>query len=84
MPEEVPWTHKEVDLALHPVVRLVLKEEMQRRFLRRVVSQTWILFFRVSKQGPCFTAIEEDGGDKRFVQLELAREADGAAPPDPV
>ena len=80
MPEEVPWTHKEVDLALHPVVRLVLKEEMQGRFLRRVVSQTWILFFRVSKQGPCFTAIG-DGGDKRFVELEPACEADGVAPP---
>ena len=30
------------------------------------------------------TRIEEDGGDKRLVQLELAREADGVAPPDPV
>ena len=38
----------------------------------------------VSKQGPCFTGIEEDGGDKRLVQLELACEADGVAPPDPV
>ena len=28
--------------------------------------------FRVSKQGPCITTIEEDGGDKRLVQLELA------------
>ena len=41
-------------------------------------------FFRVSKQGPCFTAIEEDGGDRRLVQLELACEADGVAPPDTV
>ena len=36
--------------------------------------------FRVSKQGPCFTAIE-DGGGKRFVELEPACEADGVAPP---
>ena len=28
--------------------------------------------FGVSKQGLCFTAIEEDGGDKRLVELELA------------
>ena len=42
------------------------------------------LSFRVSEQGPCFTAIEEDGGDKRLVQLELACEADGVALPDPV
>ena len=41
-------------------------------------------FLRVSKQGPCFTAIEEDEGDKRLVQFELACEADGFAPPDPV
>ena len=41
-------------------------------------------FFRVSKQGPCFTAIEENGGDKRLVKLELACEAIGVAPPDPV
>ena len=41
------------------------------------------IFFRVSKQGPCFTAIEEDGGDKRSVQLELACEADAVAQTDP-
>ena len=41
-------------------------------------------FFRVSEQGLCFTAIEEDGGDKKFVQLEPACEAGGVALPDPV
>ena len=41
-------------------------------------------FFNVSKQGPCFTAVEEDGGDKRLVQLELACEVDGVALPGPV
>ena len=50
---------------------------MQRIFFR-------LLHFSVRKQGPCFTDIEEDGGDKRLVQLELAYKADGAAPPDPV
>ena len=34
------------------------------------------MFFPVTKQGPCFTALEEDGGDKRLVELELACEAD--------
>ena len=47
-----------------------------------LVSKAWALFFRVGKQGPCFTAIEKDGGDKRLVQLELACEADGIALPD--
>ena len=41
-------------------------------------------FLRVNKQGPCPTAIEENGGDKRLVELELACEADGVAPPGPV
>ena len=41
-------------------------------------------FFRVSKQGPCFTQITKDRGDNRFVQLELACEADGVAPSEPV
>ena len=41
-------------------------------------------FLTVSKQGPCFTALEEDGGDKRLVQLELHCEANGVALPDPV
>ena len=33
-------------------------------------------FVRVSKQVLCFTALDEDGGDKRLVELELACEAD--------
>ena len=49
-----------------------------------LVSKAWILFFRVSKGGPCFIAVEEDGGDKRLVQLKLARTADDVLPPDPV
>ena len=40
-------------------------------------------FSRVSKQGPCFTATEEDGSDKRLVELELICKADVVAPPDP-
>ena len=40
--------------------------------------------FRVSKQGPCFTATEEDGGDKRLVELEVACKAVGVALLDPV
>ena len=51
-----------------------------------LVSKAWILFFpsRVSKQGPFFKATKMDGGDKTPVQLEVACEADGLAPPDPV
>ena len=74
------WSHKETDLDPHPVVGLVLKVG-DTKYL---VSKAWILFVRVSKQDPCFTAAEEDEGDKRLVELELACRADGVAPPDSV
>ena len=59
------------------------KWAMRRSCLRHFISKAWI-FSSVSEQGPCFSAIEEDGGDKRPVQLDLACEADGLALPDPV
>ena len=76
--------HEEVDLAPHPVVGLVLQVEDVERFPHALCFENLDPFFRVSKQGHCFTAIEEDGGDKRLVQFELVCEADGVAPPDPV
>ena len=39
--------------------------------------------FSESKLGPCFTAVEEDGGGKRLVQFELACKADSVASQDP-
>ena len=36
-----------------------------------LVSKVWILFLKVRKQGPCFTAVEEDGGDKRPAFYDL-------------
>ena len=78
------WTHNEVDLALHPVVGLLLQVGVMEKFLHALGFKSLILFFGVGKQGPCFTAIEEDGGDKRLVHLELACNADGVAPPDPI
>ena len=74
----------EVDLAPHPVVDLVLQVEDTEKFPQTLGFESLDPFFRVSKQGPCFTTMEEDGGDKRFVELELACEANGVAPPDPV
>ena len=71
------WTHKGVDLAPHPVV----KSCAPSRRCGEVPSGIWFRkhgpFIGVIKQGPCFTAIEDDGGDKRLVQLELVCEADG-------
>ena len=77
------WTHKDVDIALHSVVGLVLRVGDAGKFPQALGFERLDPFFRVSKQGPCFTAIE-NGGDKRLVQLELVCEADDVAAPDPV
>ena len=65
------WTPKEVDLAPHPVVGLVLQVGDMEKFPQVLALQSLDPFFRVSKQGPCFIAIKEDGGDKRLEQLNL-------------
>ena len=67
-------------LAPHPVVGVVLQVGDAERFPQAFGFEGLDPFLRVSEQGPiCFTAIEEDGGDKRLVELELACEADGVA-----
>ena len=76
------WTHSEVDLVPHPVAGLVLEVGDAEKFPYAFGFES--LDFRVSKQGPCFTAVYEDGGDKRLVELELAREADGVENPGTV
>ena len=82
-------THKEVDIVLHPVIGLVLQVGDAKKFPQALGFKSLdpffsSFFFSVSKQGPCSTVVEEDGGYKRLVQLELAHEPDGVAPPDPV
>ena len=78
------WTNKEVDLSLHPIVGLVLQVGDTEKFPNTLGFESLDPFFRVCKQGPCFTATEKDGDDKRLVELELACEADVVVPPDPV
>ena len=73
----------EVDLAQNPAFSLALNLE-EVKFPHALVFESLDPLFRVSKQGPSLAAIQEDGGDKRLVQLEPACEADGVAPPDPV
>ena len=52
------WSHKEVDLAPHPVVSLVLQVGGVEKLLQALGFKAWIpFFFSVSKQ-------EADGGDK--------------------
>ena len=65
-----PWTHKEVDLAPHPVAGLVLQVQNVEKFPQALDFER--LGSSVNKQGTCFTAMKGDGGNNRFVQLELA------------
>ena len=53
-------------------VGLVLQLEDAEKFPQALGLESLVyFFFRVSKQGPCFTAIEEEhGSDKRLVHLE--------------
>ena len=62
---------EEVNRTPHPVIGLVLYVEHMDMFPQALSLESVDLFFEVSKQGPCLTAIEEDGGNKRLVQLEL-------------
>ena len=78
------WTHKDVDLVPLSAIGLVLQVGDADKFPRALGLESVDPFFRVSKQGPCLAVIEEDGGDMRLKQLELACEADGSASPDPV
>ena len=78
------WTHKDIGLVPHSVIGLVLQVGDAEKFPQALVFESLDPFFGVSKQGSCFTAIEEGGGDKRLVQLELACKTDGVVLPDPV
>ena len=65
-------THKEVDLAPHPVLGLVFQVGNAEKFSQSFRFKSLGPFFRVSQQGPCFTAVEENGDVKRLGQLEPA------------
>ena len=78
------WTHKGFDLAPHSDVGLELQVGDVKKFFQALSFKGLCHFVRISKQGPCLTTIEEDGGGKRLITLELAFKADRIAPPDPV
>ena len=73
------WSHKYSDLAPHLVVGLVLHVGEAKKFSKALGFESLDLLLRVSKQGQCFTATKEDGGDNRLVRRELACEAGGVA-----
>ena len=48
---------------LHPDIGLELQVGDAEKFPQALGFENLDPFLRVTKQGPCFTAIEEDGGD---------------------
>ena len=77
------WTYKEVDLSPHAVVDLLLQVGDAEKFPQALdVESLDPFFFSVSKHGSCSTATEEDGGDRRLVERELACKSDGVEPSD--
>ena len=79
----VLWADKKLDLAPRKVVGLVVQAGDAEKFPRAFGSESLDPFLRVSKQDPCFTAIEETGDNKTLAQLELACEADDGASLEP-
>ena len=66
------WTHKEADHAPHPVVGLVLQAGDVEKFPQTLGFESLDpFFFRVSKQGPCFTTIERQKVTRGFYSLNL-------------
>ena len=78
------WTHKEVDLAPHPVIGFVLQVGGVEKFPQAFGFEGPDPFSKGSKQGLSFTATEEDDSDNRLVRLEFACKADDVALPDPI
>ena len=79
------WTHKEVDLAPHPIVGLVLQVGDAEKFPDALGFESLDPFFFESQPaGSMFHGVEKDGSDKKLVGFELTCKADGVAPPVPV
>ena len=66
-------TNKEVDLAPHPVVGLVLQVGEAEKLPQALGLESLDPFLGAGQQDPCLTAMDEDGDEKRLVQSELAR-----------
>ena len=50
------WTHKEVDLAPHPVIGLVRQVGSRRIFLEHLVSKAWVIFADSASRVPASQA----------------------------
>ena len=60
------WTHKGVDRAPHSVVGLVFQVGDAEKFPQALGFERLDHFVKVSKQSPCVTAVEDDGGDNKL------------------
>ena len=76
-------THKEADFAPASNRWSCAPVGDAEKFPQAIGYESLGPLLRVNTQGPCLTAIERGGSDKRLVQLELACKADSVASPDP-
>ena len=56
------WAHNGVGRVPHPAIGLVLQVGIAEKFPHALGFESLDPFLRVSKQGPCFTAVQENGG----------------------
>ena len=78
------WTHTEVDLAPHPVVGLVLQVGDTEKFPRVLRFQKPGSSFQAASRVHVSQPQSRMEVTKRLEELELACNADGVTPPDPV
>ena len=61
-------TTRRLILFRNQLLVLCSESERQKSFLRHLLSKVWIfLSGSASEERPCFTTIQEGGGDKRLV-----------------
>ena len=73
LPEEVPVGQKEIDLAPHPVVGLVLQEGEAEKSYPALSLESLGHFLGVRMQGSCLAVIEQDGDATRDLYKELSK-----------
>ena len=78
------WTHREVAIAQHPVVGLLLQVGVTEKFPHAFGFESLDPLFSQQTGSMFHGRIELDGGNQRFVELKLAGKADGVTLTDPV
>ena len=82
--ERILWAHKEMDLAPHTVVGLVLLQEVQRSFLGHLVSTAWTPFSELARRLDVLQLERTIAMTRDSFKLNFVFKADGIALPNSV